>query len=99
MTNNVPQQQPAHNRNRLEALAMIAVFDTAGPLVTYSLLRNEPTRTGGDCRRGVQEGASGARGAGDLQVRATASRATRGNEMKSAVDGMSPLADDQRTEN
>ena len=44
MTNNVPQQQPAHNRNRLEALAMIAVFDIAGPLVAYSLLRSAGQR-------------------------------------------------------
>jgi hypothetical protein len=28
-----------HNRNRFQALAMIAVFDIAGPLVAYSLLR------------------------------------------------------------
>jgi hypothetical protein len=28
------------NRNRFQALAMIAVFDIAGPLVTYSLLRS-----------------------------------------------------------
>ena len=29
-----------HNRNRFLALAMIAVFDIAGPLVAYSLLRS-----------------------------------------------------------
>ncbi len=28
-----------HNRNRFQAVAMIAVFDIAGPLVAYSLLR------------------------------------------------------------
>ena len=28
-----------HNRNRFQALAMIAVFDIAGPLAAYSLLR------------------------------------------------------------
>jgi hypothetical protein len=28
-----------HNRNRFQVLAMIAVFDIAGPLVAYSLLR------------------------------------------------------------
>src|ERR1035441_7656481 len=30
----------ARNRNRLQSLAMIAVFDIAGPLVAYSLLRS-----------------------------------------------------------
>ncbi len=44
-----PQQGPAvalrgapaaRGRNRLQSLAMIAVFDIAGPLVTYSLLRS-----------------------------------------------------------
>jgi hypothetical protein len=29
-----------HNRNRFQALAMIAVFDIAGPLAAYSLLRS-----------------------------------------------------------
>ena len=29
-----------HNRNRFLNLAMIAVFDIAGPLVAYSLLRS-----------------------------------------------------------
>ena len=29
-----------HNRNRFRSFAMIAVFDIAGPLVTYSLLRS-----------------------------------------------------------
>jgi hypothetical protein len=37
MTSN---QQPGRNRNRVQAVAMIAVFDIAGPLVTYSLLRS-----------------------------------------------------------
>ncbi len=40
MRNNVPQQPPARLRNRLEPLAMIAVFDIAGPLVTYSMVRS-----------------------------------------------------------
>jgi hypothetical protein len=39
MGNNVPQQPPARLRDRLEPLAMIAVFDIAGPLVTYSMVR------------------------------------------------------------
>ena len=29
-----------HNRNRFQAPAMIAVFDVAGPLAAYSLLRS-----------------------------------------------------------
>ena len=29
-----------HNRNRFLALATVAVFDIAGPLVAYSLLRS-----------------------------------------------------------
>ncbi len=37
MTSN---QQPDRNRNRVQAVAMIAVFDIAGPLVAYSLLRS-----------------------------------------------------------
>ena len=37
MTSN---QQPGRDRNRLGAVAMIAVFDLAGPLVAYSLLRS-----------------------------------------------------------
>lgn len=37
MTSN---QQPGHDRNRLQAVAVIAVFDIAGPLVAYSLLRS-----------------------------------------------------------
>ena len=37
MTSN---QQPGRDRNRLGAVAMIAVFDIAGPLVAYSLLRS-----------------------------------------------------------
>jgi hypothetical protein len=40
MGNNVPQPPPARLRNRLEPLAMIAVFDIAGPLVTYSVVRS-----------------------------------------------------------
>ena len=40
MSNNVPQPPPARLRNRLESLAMIAVFDIAGPLVTYSVVRS-----------------------------------------------------------
>ena len=41
MTNNVPpQQQPIRNRNHLAPLAMIAAFDIAGPLITYSVMRN-----------------------------------------------------------
>jgi hypothetical protein len=40
MGNNVPRQQPARLRSRLEPLAMIAVFDIAGPLVTYSMVRS-----------------------------------------------------------
>lgn len=39
MTSNV-QQQPTRNRNHLAPLAMIAVFDIAGPLITYSVLRH-----------------------------------------------------------
>ena len=31
---------PARNRNRFQGVAMIAVFDIAGPLVAYSLLRS-----------------------------------------------------------
>jgi ABC-type Fe3+-siderophore transport system permease subunit len=140
MTNNVPQQQPARNRNRLEALAMIAVFDIAGPLVTYSLLRSAGQRAvpalllsgifpalgvvlgfarhrrvdavgilvlagvavgtvlglvSGNERLVLAEGSVPAPPNGW----ATASRATTGDELKSAVDGMSPLTDDQRTEN
>ncbi|MGH3195895.1 MAG: VC0807 family protein [Streptosporangiaceae bacterium] len=34
------KQQPGHDRNRLRAVAMIAVLDIAGPLVAYSLLRS-----------------------------------------------------------
>ena len=37
MTSN---QQPGRDRNRIQAVAMIAVFDIAGPLVAYSLLRS-----------------------------------------------------------
>ena len=33
-------QEPGRDRGRFQALAMIAVFDIAGPLVTYSLLRS-----------------------------------------------------------
>jgi hypothetical protein len=40
MSNNLPQPPPARLRNRLEPLAMIAVFDIAGPLVTYSMVRS-----------------------------------------------------------
>jgi hypothetical protein len=49
MMRNSPRQSPAagspdapaaSNRNRLQSLAMIAVFDVAGPLVAYSLLRS-----------------------------------------------------------
>jgi intracellular septation protein A len=40
MGNNVSQLPPARLRNRLEPLAMIAVFDIAGPLVTYSMVRS-----------------------------------------------------------
>jgi hypothetical protein len=40
MTSNVPQRQPIRDRHHLAALAMIAVFDIAGPLLTYSLMRN-----------------------------------------------------------
>jgi hypothetical protein len=40
MANDVPQQQPIRNRNHLAPLAMIAVFDIAGPLITYSVMRN-----------------------------------------------------------
>lgn len=40
MSNNVPQPPPARLRTRLEPLAMIAVFDIAGPLVTYSVVRS-----------------------------------------------------------
>jgi hypothetical protein len=40
MGNNVLPQPPARLRNRLEPLAMIAVFDIAGPLVTYSMVRS-----------------------------------------------------------
>lgn len=31
---------PARNRSRLQSLAVIAVFDVAGPLIVYSLLRS-----------------------------------------------------------
>ncbi len=34
------QRGPARDRTRFQSLAMIAVFDIAGPLVTYSLLRS-----------------------------------------------------------
>src|ERR1700679_1585965 len=40
MRNNVLPQRPARLRNRLEPLAMIAVFDVAGPLVAYSMARS-----------------------------------------------------------
>src|ERR1700749_4178691 len=40
MGNNVLPQPPARLRNRLEPLAMIAVFDVAGPLVTYAMVRS-----------------------------------------------------------
>ena len=40
MGNNILPQPPARLRNRLEPLAMIAVFDIAGPLVTYSMVRS-----------------------------------------------------------
>ncbi|MBV9795611.1 MAG: hypothetical protein JO016_16920 [Actinobacteria bacterium] len=40
MGNNVPQPPSARLRNRLEPVAMIAVFDIAGPLVTYSMVRS-----------------------------------------------------------
>jgi len=40
MSNNVPPPPPARLRNRLEPLAMIAVFDIAGPLATYSVVRS-----------------------------------------------------------
>jgi hypothetical protein len=40
MGNNVLPQRPARLRHRLEPLAMIAVFDVAGPLVTYSIARS-----------------------------------------------------------
>ena len=33
-------QESGHDRSRFQALAMIAVFDIAGPLVAYSLLRS-----------------------------------------------------------
>ena len=33
-------QEPGRDRGRFQALAMIAVFDIAGPLVAYSLLRS-----------------------------------------------------------
>jgi hypothetical protein len=39
-THAAPPQRPARNRNRLQSLAMIAVFDIAGPLIAYSLLRS-----------------------------------------------------------
>jgi hypothetical protein len=35
-----PPHGPARDRSRLRSLAMIAVFDIAGPLVSYSLLRS-----------------------------------------------------------
>jgi hypothetical protein len=38
MTNS--NQGPARDHSRLQSLAMIAVFDVAGPLVTYQLLRS-----------------------------------------------------------
>jgi len=38
MTNS--NQGPAHDRSRFQSLAMIAVFDVAGPLVAYQLLRS-----------------------------------------------------------
>ncbi len=40
MRSDVLQQRPALLRDRLESLAMIAVFDIAGPLVTYSMVRS-----------------------------------------------------------
>jgi hypothetical protein len=39
MGNNVLPQPPVRLRNRLESLAMIAVFDIAGPLAIYSMVR------------------------------------------------------------
>src|ERR1700735_1859577 len=39
MGNHVLPQPPARLRNRLESLAMIAVFDIAGPLAIYSMVR------------------------------------------------------------
>lgn len=38
MTNG--NKSPVHDRSRLKSLAMIAVFDVAGPLVAYQLLRS-----------------------------------------------------------
>src|ERR1700760_2380999 len=40
MGNHVLPQPPDHLRHRMEPLAMIAVFDIAGPLVTYSMVRS-----------------------------------------------------------
>jgi hypothetical protein len=40
MTTGNQRLGPSRDRNRLQAMAMIAVFDIAGPLVAYSLLRS-----------------------------------------------------------
>jgi hypothetical protein len=40
MNGNRPGPSRDRNRNRFQAVAMIAVFDIAGPLVAYSLLRS-----------------------------------------------------------
>jgi hypothetical protein len=39
-TGNQHGSSPVRNRNRFQALAMIAVFDIAGPVAAYSLLRS-----------------------------------------------------------
>jgi hypothetical protein len=40
MTNSTPPAAPAPDRSRLRSAAKIVVFDVAGPLVVYSLLRS-----------------------------------------------------------
>jgi hypothetical protein len=40
MTTSNQQMAPVRNRNRLQSVAQIVVFDIAGPLVAYSLLRS-----------------------------------------------------------
>jgi hypothetical protein len=40
MTNSSPQTPPARDRSRLRSAAKIVIFDIAGPLVAYQLLRS-----------------------------------------------------------
>lgn len=40
-----PSQRPVKDRGRLQSLAPILLFDTAGPLIVYTLLRNDGNST------------------------------------------------------